>query len=87
MQMYPAYKASDVLKEYAITFFTLLNEGYRLRYARYLMLANIASSPHLKRSDRTKFMDDLSRASRGFDDILNPSEGSSPEQLKQLFGK
>ena len=87
MQMYPAYKLRDVLNEYAITFFALLNEGYRLQYQHYLVLAQLADLPHADRSARIEFYRNLEWASTHPSDILKSSgKGSSPADIKKLLG-
>lgn len=86
MRMYPAYKLRDVLEEYAITFYALLNEGYRLRYGDYQMLSRIADLPYMDKSDRQQFYKNLEWASTHPSDILKPSKGSSPAEIKRLLG-
>lgn len=86
MHMYPAYTLRAVLDEYAITFFALLNEGYRLQSGNYKMLANIARSALTDDADFQKFMKQLQWASTHPSDILKPSgEGSSPADIKRLL--
>lgn len=89
MQMYPAYRLRDVMAEYAITFFALLNEGYRIKHLHYQMLAKVADLPYLKKEDRVKFYNLLEWASKHPADILSSSgEGSSPAEIKKaLSGK
>lgn len=87
MQMYPAYKLRDVLNEYAVIFFTLLNEGYRLRYAHYMMLSQIADLPGLDKENRKKFYRNLEWASTHPADIMKPSgEGATPAEIKKILG-
>lgn len=86
MQMYPAYKLRDVLEEYAICFFTLLNEGYRLKSAEYMMAGKIADLPHMKREDRVRVYKDLEFAATHPGDILKTGEGSSPAEIKKMLG-
>lgn len=87
MRMYPAYKLRDVLDEYAITFFALLNEGYRLMHGEYLMLAQIGDLPQMTAEDRRNFYKNLEWASTHPSDILKPTgEGSSPADIKKLLG-
>lgn len=87
MRMYPAYKLRDVLAEYAITFYVLLNEGYRLKYGDYKMLGQLADLPHMDRSQREQFYRNLEWASTHPSDILKSSgEGSSPAEIKKLLG-
>lgn len=87
MRMFPAYKLRDVLDEYAITFFALLNEGYRLRYGDYLMLAQIGDLPQMEANDRKNFYKNLEWASTHPADILKSTgEGSSPADIKKLLG-
>jgi hypothetical protein len=85
--MYPAYKMADVLDEYAITFFALLNEGKRMRYRHYQILATISDLPYMKGDKRTEFYNDLRWASTHPSDILNKDgAGSSDAEIKKLMG-
>jgi|GEM_PF-4863523 len=87
MRMYPAYKLHDVLDEYAITFFALLNEGYRLKYADAQLLAQIADLPHMDKDNRARFYKNLEWASTHPSDILKSSgKGSSPAEIKKMLG-
>jgi hypothetical protein len=56
MRMYPAYKRLDVLNEYAVVFYALLNEGYRLRYADALLAAQIGDLPHMEKDRPRAFL-------------------------------
>lgn len=85
--MFPGYKIRDVLDEYAITFFAMLNEGYRLKYDEARLLAAISDLPHMDKTDRQKFYRDLEWAATHPSDILKPGgEGSSPAEIKKLLG-
>jgi hypothetical protein len=87
MQMYPAYKLQDVLSEYAITFFALLNQGYRLRYKNYLMLAGISDLPQADKSHREQFYRNLEWAATDPSDILSSSgKGSTDAEIKKALG-
>jgi len=87
MRMYPSYKLRDVLEEYAICFFTLLNEGYRQQYRHYQMLAQLSDLPHMDKSQRASFYENLKWASIDPSDILKPTgEGSSPAEIKKILG-
>lgn len=87
MRMYPAYRLADVLQEYAISFFALLNEGYRLRYVDAQLLVQIADMPHMKKEDREKVFRNMKWAATHPGDILKSSgSASSPEDIKKLFG-
>ncbi len=87
MRMYPAYKLRDVLEEFAVTFFFLLNEGYRLQYADALLIAHIGDLPNMEDKDRKNFYKNLEWASMHPSDILKPEgEGSSPAAIKKLLG-
>lgn len=86
MRMYPAYKLRDVLDEYAISFFALLNEGYRLQHTEYLMLSHIADVPHMEEKSRAQFYRNLEWAATHPSDILKQDgEGSSPAEIKKLL--
>lgn len=87
MQMYPAYKLRDVLDEYAITFFALLNEGYRIRFKNYQILAQISDLPHADKSNRDTFYRNLEWATQDPSDILKTnSDGSSDAEIKKALG-
>lgn len=87
MAMYPSYKLREVLDEYAITFFALLNEGYRVKYADAMLAAQIGDLPSMQPADRKQFYKNLEYASTHPSDILKPSgEGSSPADIKKLLG-
>lgn len=87
MRMYPGYKLRDVLDEYAISFYSLLNEGYRLKYGDMVLLAQITDLPHMKREDRIELYRSLEWAATHPSDILNSSgEGSSPAEIKKILG-
>lgn len=86
MHMYPTYKANDVLNEYAVTFFALLNEGYRLRYSDALLAAQISDLPQMDKEERKKFYRNLEWASQHPSDILKSSgDGSTPTDIKKLL--
>lgn len=85
--MYPGYKLRDVLSENAITFFALLNDGYRLQYINYIMLSRIADLPNSDKSARTEFYRQLQWASKHPSDILNEDEpSSSSSDIGKLLG-
>lgn len=88
MQMYPAYTLHDVMNEYAVTFFAMLNEGYRQRYEGYIALANIAMYPNADKGSQEKFMRNLEWGTKTPDDILNTDdEDSGIDGVRNLFGK
>lgn len=77
------------MDEYAITFFTLLNEGYRLKHQNYLMLARIILQPHVKKDARTKFLKSLEYASKSPADILrvgNNNQETDMTKVKKVLG-
>lgn len=88
MQMYPGYKPRDVLNEYAITFYALLNEGYRKQAEHYKMLAQLAAFDRWEAKDINDFIRELDWASKTTSDILSSSsnKGSTPDQIKKLLG-
>lgn len=86
MHMYPAYRLADVLHLKAISFFALLNEGYRIKYSNATLLAQIGDLSSMAKEDRVKFYQQLEWASTHPSDILNTDEQSStPEQIKSLL--
>lgn len=87
MRFYPRYDRQAVLDEFAVSFFALLNEGYRLQFAHYKMLGHIADLPQTKSDERAKFYKNLEWASMHPGDILKPDgSGSSPAEIKKLLG-
>lgn len=86
MQFYPAYKLQDVLDEYAIRFYMLLNEAYRIEAANYKMLATIAMLPGNSEL-ATQILDQLGWASKDPDDILSSSDDdySGIDDLKRVL--
>lgn len=87
MRMYPAYTLREALDEYAVSFIALLNEGYRLRFGDYTMLAQIADLPYTSADEREKFYKNLEWASTHPSDILKTDgQGSSPAEIKRLLG-
>lgn len=89
MRMYPRYTVKDVLNEYAITFFTMLNEGYRLQNQHYLMMSQVISVPHMKDDARAGFMRQLEWAIKDPSDILKPDDDDSAgiKSVANLFKK
>lgn len=87
MTMYPAYTYKDVVAEYAITFWALLSEGYRIRNKNYETLAVIAELPGTDPKLRAEFHRNLQYASTHPGDILKPDgQGSGKAQIKKLLG-
>lgn len=91
MRMYPAYKLRDVMEEYAITFFALLEEGYRQENRRLSLLAQISMLPNAKPQAQKDFVKQFDNAAKDItDDILRPSTSASSEEseakLKRLLG-
>lgn len=89
MQFYPAYKRVDVMEEYAKTFFSLLNEGYRSQSRNYLMLARITLLPHIKNTPRKQFIKQLEYASKDPADILrlgNNNQATDMNKVKKVLG-
>jgi hypothetical protein len=86
LQMYPAYTVPTVLNEYAITFFALLNEGYRLRSENAMLLTQISAFPNMEKKDQDQFYKNLEWATLAPSDILNTGEGSSDADIKKLLG-
>lgn len=87
MRWYHYGSVAAVMNEYAVTFFALLNEGYRLMHADLLLQAHIGDLPHMKPEDRRKLYREIEWASQHPSDILNLDEqGSSPSQIKKLLG-
>ena len=86
LQMYQGYTLHTALEMYAVSFFRLLDEGYRLKYQEYRMMANIVSVPDMKEMDRKAFLRQLDYASKSPDEVFNSGDNTI-EDAKQLFRK
>lgn len=87
MTMYPAYRYRDILEEYAITFYALLLEGYRIRHKHYETLAVIAELPSADPDYKKEYYRNLQYATMYPGDILKQEgQGSSPTEIKKLLG-
>lgn len=87
MLMYPAYTAATVLDMYAISFMSLLNEGYRKRFKHYQMLAQISDLPQMDETHRDEFYRNLEWAATDPSDILKPSgTGSTDDEIRKALG-
>lgn len=86
--MYPGYTVQSALDEYAIRFFSLLNEGYRNKHRHYRILAQIAILPHLKKEDMSRFLSGLDWAGKDPSDIMENrnAEPMSSEELRKMLG-
>ena len=89
MQMYKGYKLRDVMDEYAIAFFTLLEQGYRLKLEEYRMQVNIISAPHMKEQDRKDLVRSLEQGATDMRDILttDADDYSGLDDLRHMFGQ
>jgi hypothetical protein len=89
MQMYPAYRRRDVLEEYTVSFYGLLEEGYRKQREHELMLINIALMPHIEPQTRSDYIEKLQWAAKTPGDILNPDDQGSVSEgiagVKKMF--
>lgn len=86
--MYPRYSYQDVLNELAVVFFSLLNNGYRLQSQRYMLLAQIASVPHMEDGARQSFLRQLEWSAQDPSDILDTEDAdSSIDGVRNLFRK
>lgn len=85
--MYPGYRRHHVLNEYAVTFFALLNEGYRIRYEDAILQGHLNDLPSMSPTDRHAVYRELEWVSKHPGDILNPDEqGDDPGKIKKLLG-
>jgi hypothetical protein len=86
--MYPGYKPREVLTEYAVTFFAMLNEGYRLE-AENMLLQFQLSHPEMYSADDTKaLLRQLQFASKEAGDILDSDEEATDlGKLNSILGK
>ena len=86
--MYPAYTREAVMNEYAVSFFTLLEEGYALRYQNLRRMAQLFMAPEMKPEAWRSYMENLEVLSKRASDILIPDDDySGLEKLKQEFRK
>lgn len=86
--MYPAYTRDGVMNEYAVSFFTLLEEGYALRYRAMRRMAQLHMAPEMKPEAWRSYMENLEVLGKRASDILIPDDDySGLEQLKQEFKK
>lgn len=92
MRYFPAYQLRDVMEMYAISFFALLEEGYRQENVGLRTQAHIIMLPHLRKDARGKFLRQLDSAAQDLSDILRPSTSAtgsveqSEAELKRLLG-
>lgn len=85
--MYPGYKPREALEEYAIIFFTLLEEGYRKKAAEYLWQARLARVALADSDTYAEYTRKLELAASDGSDILNSDGGdSTPTELKRVLG-
>ena len=77
------------MDEYAVTFFTMLEYGYMAEAESLLMLATVASVPHMDEKDRKQFLRDLEQSAKGVSGILNTDtdDYSGIDKLKEMFGQ
>lgn len=89
MEFYPGSSLKNALDMPSVAFFALLEEGYRKYYRHMRILANVASVPHMEKSDRLEFTRQLDNASRDPRDIFDTDgidDYSGIETLRQLMG-
>jgi hypothetical protein len=86
--MYPGYTFQTALDEYAIRFFSMLNEGYRIQTRKYQMLAQISILPHIKKEEASKFLHTLDWAAKDPSDIMgdNDAKPMSREEIRAMLG-
>lgn len=84
--MYPAYTREATLQEYAVTFFTLLNEGYRQKTRDLMAYAEIFMLPMMTPETRREIIKRLEWAAKDPSDILKSGEeASSTGDLKKFL--
>lgn len=85
--MYPGYTLRSALDEYAITFFALLDEGYRQKAKDYRMLAQLLMAPEMEPKAWKQLLKSLDAAGHDVGDILKPSgDYSGIEKLRKVLG-
>ena len=76
------------MNEYGISFFTLLEEGYALRYQNLRRMAQLFMAPEMKPEAWRSYMQNLEVLGQPASDILIPDDDySGLAQLKQEFKK
>lgn len=69
-----SYKTDEVLNEYAVTFFALLNDMFRIKADELLDLATIGALPHLEPNESKKILEHLERTSKGLRGLINEAK-------------
>lgn len=71
----------------AISFYTMLDEAYKLRAQEEEMAANISLLPYVKDSDRKRYLDDLRRSQRDIIELGKQNDDySGLDALKKNLG-
>jgi hypothetical protein len=84
--MYPQYKLRDALKMPAITFFTFLNVGYKLRAADLYLHAITSQGPEMKPESWDELLRHLRYADEGISAILEPDiDETDPDKIRKLL--
>lgn len=79
LHFYPGYTMTQIMNEYAIWFFELLDEAYRVRAKEIEENIYVASAPHMKDEHRQDLIRKLQTAQNGFEEA---DDYSGLERLK-----
>ncbi|PIW95319.1 MAG: hypothetical protein COZ85_00600 [Candidatus Moranbacteria bacterium CG_4_8_14_3_um_filter_34_16] len=69
LRFYQGYTMTDVLDEYAIRFFYLLDDMYKIKAEEQEAISMASAYPYMKKEDARTYMSNLSRAKRDIIDI------------------
>lgn len=84
--MYPQYSLRDALKLPAITFFTFLNVGYKLKFADLYLHAVTSQGPEMKPEAWQDLLAHLRYADEGISAILEPDiDETDPDKIRKLL--
>lgn len=70
LRFYGGYKASDVMDEYAVTFFSLVNSMYRLQPDEMITAINSVAVGMADPKDRSNILTSLEKSAQGLHGIL-----------------
>lgn len=74
---------NSVMSEYALWFFVLLEESYKIKSMEMYNSSVVASVPYMENKDRKKLFKDLETSSRDIIDLGNNEDYSGLDALKK----
>ncbi len=84
LRFYQGYTLSQVMKEPAHWFFSLLNQAFKIDAEEHLKLLGVSAYPHMKQQQATELRRAYVDGSRDILEILKDySDNSGIEQLKK----